>query len=255
MSTATFYPPPSLHIQIPVSSISPHLLHSPNPSPETELQQYLANYPMNTYTTYPSTSQPTQSTHSLPAMASTASSSVAIAPGANSGSVVSQGGMVTVHSYTPSTGQSGTCITTYLDFSTNNQGPVRLRLVFGDVPRPTIVEANSDDSYTQFQGSWTMKAYVPSIDCVSAHLATARPDGRLEWPLSIQALDSNGSVLDSVTFGAFSYDSKFPSFSLPFFPFAICISPLPLNSEFRLQVFFPARLAMLRAESPPILYT
>lgn len=208
MSTATFYPPPSLHIQIPVSSISPHLLHSPNSSPEAELQQYLANYPMNQYTTYPSTSQLPQSTQSLPDMESTTSSSAGIISSTNSGSAVSQAGMVTVHSYTPYTGQTGTCITTYLDFSTNIQGPVRLRLVFGDVPRPTIVEANSDDSYTQsHQGSWTMKAYVPSIDYVSAHLATPRPDGRLEWPLSIQALDSNGSVLDSVTFGAFSYDN------------------------------------------------
>lgn len=201
MPVATF-PPPSLHIPIPIPTISPHLLHSPDSSPETELQQYLDNYPtasqsMDTYA-YPAIPQLTTNGYYLPSTSENTSESL-----------VSPGGMVTVYSYTPSTGQRDTCLTTYLDFSSNIQGPVRLRLVFGDVPRPTMVEANSSRSYTQTKGDWTLTAYVPSIEHVSAHMAKMRSDGRLEWPLIVQALDSTGTLLDSVVFGTFCYDGMF----------------------------------------------
>ena len=33
-------------------------------------------------------------------------------------------------------------------------------------------------------------------------------DGRLQWPLTLQALDASGNLLDTITFGYFSYDSE-----------------------------------------------
>ncbi|GJJ06237.1 hypothetical protein Clacol_000427 [Clathrus columnatus] len=157
--------------------------------------------------------------------------------------------MVTVYSYMPSTGQHDTCITTYIDFSSNVQGPVRLRLVFGDLPRPTIVETNSDRSYTNTQGNWTLKAYVPLVEQVSAHVADMTSNGRLEWPLTIQALDSNNTLLDSVVFGVFSYDdysdSPSPSSSTSTYDYQ-CIPKSPEKHQY-FDTNYPPPLTSKRA--------
>ncbi|KIJ49706.1 hypothetical protein M422DRAFT_28068 [Sphaerobolus stellatus SS14] len=127
-------------------------------------------------------------------------------------SVTSPSGMLVVHSYGPPRAPPGTPLTAQVDFTNLSGANVRLRIVFGDLALPTSVTPNiptTERVRGQERGDWTLKVAIPQPGQAAAHTAAnmGMTDGRLQWPLTLQALDAVGTLLDSVSFGLFSYDN------------------------------------------------
>ncbi|KXN90211.1 hypothetical protein AN958_04701 [Leucoagaricus sp. SymC.cos] len=110
--------------------------------------------------------------------------------------VVSPSGTIHVLGYTPSEGERGVPITVRIHFQPDVADALYVRLVVGQKAIATKVRELPNYSY----GRWQLDANIPAND--------------LQFPskvlLSVQALNDKNEVLDSVTFGEFSYWSSAP---------------------------------------------
>ena len=203
-------PSPNLSLSVHPPAIAPHLLHSPAHSPSVDLQHFMDAYSDTALNPplshcYPSSPE-SDSTHP---------------PAAIPESIASPHGMLVVHSYGPAAAPPGASLTVQVDFRNLSCNNVRLRIVFGDLALPTAVSPNEQhetELATGEQGDWRLTIKVPQIGQASDHMAKLDLQGRLEWPLTLQALDSNGNLLDAIGFGLFVYDGKLFPFSCYFSP-------------------------------------
>ena len=119
--------------------------------------------------------------------------------------VISPTGIIHVLGYTPTEGERGVPITVRIHFHPDLADAMYVRLVVGNKAVPTRVHQLHGLTY----GRWQLHAAAPPFD-------------RLQFPstkviISIQALNEDNAILDSVAFGEFSYwapGSFFPFFSL-----------------------------------------
>jgi hypothetical protein len=186
------------------SAIAPHLLHSPVDSPpvvnlHTLMDPYRDNqqdsprpldYPRPPTPEEHKFQQPPEPQPQVPQ------------------SVASPSGMLVVHSYGPASAPPGEPLTAQVDFTNYTGFDVRLRVVFGDLALPTSVSPNKGREPGHERGDWELTISVPPVGQASSHMAEMGPDGRLEWPLTLQALDVHGNLLDTIGFGLFAYDSE-----------------------------------------------
>jgi hypothetical protein len=104
--------------------------------------------------------------------------------------VASPTGMIHVIGYTPAEGEQGVPITAHIDFHCNTADAVYVRLVVGNKAIATHVRELPVTS----RGRWQLEAAVPSLETPSSKVL-----------LTVQALNDQNSILDSVTFGEFTY--------------------------------------------------
>ena len=107
--------------------------------------------------------------------------------------VISPTGIIHVLGYTPTEGERGVPITVRIHFHPDLADAMYVRLVVGNKAVPTKVRQLHGLTY----GRWQLHAAAPPFD-------------RLQFPstkvlISIQALNEDNAILDSVTFGEFSY--------------------------------------------------
>ncbi|KAF9071102.1 hypothetical protein BDP27DRAFT_552994 [Rhodocollybia butyracea] len=99
--------------------------------------------------------------------------------------------MIHVLEYSPKEGERGVPITVRLHFNHSSSDAVFLRLVVGTRPLPTKVRELPNVTY----GNWQLDATAPSFEGFDSDKVL----------LSVQALDQNNQVMDTVTFGEFTY--------------------------------------------------
>lgn len=107
--------------------------------------------------------------------------------------VISPAGIIHVLGYTPTEGERGVPITVRIHFHPDLADAMYVRLVVGNKAVPTKVRQLHGLTY----GRWQLHAAAPPFD-------------RLQFPstkvlISVQALNKDNAILDSVTFGEFSY--------------------------------------------------
>lgn len=138
----------------------------------------------------------------LPSTADPAAlSSFHLDPAVSSNVVISPSGTIHVLGYTPSEGDRGAPITVRIHFQPDVADALYVRLVVGHKAIATKVRELPNYSY----GRWQLDANIPACD----------PGLSPKVLLSVQALNDKNQVLDSVTFGEFSYWSSGRS-SFPF---------------------------------------
>ncbi|KAF7782468.1 hypothetical protein Agabi119p4_1844 [Agaricus bisporus var. burnettii] len=118
-------------------------------------------------------------------------SSVHIDPPASSSVVISPSGTIHVLGYTPSEGERGVPITVRIHFQPDGADALFVRLVVGQKAIATKVRELPNYSY----GRWQLDANIPPNDSSFSSKVL----------LSVQALNDKNEILDSVTFGEFSY--------------------------------------------------
>ena len=106
--------------------------------------------------------------------------------------VISPIGIIHVLGYTPTEGERGVSITVRIHFHPDLTDAMYVRLVVGNKAVPTRVRQLHGLTY----GRWQLHAAAPPFD----HL---QPSTNVL--ISIQALNEDNAILDSVTFGQFSY--------------------------------------------------
>ncbi|KAG6908385.1 hypothetical protein DXG01_004814 [Tephrocybe rancida] len=129
--------------------------------------------------------------------------------------VVSPRGIIHVLGYTPSEGESGTPISVCIHFSPEFSDEIYVRLVIGLKAVATTVREIHDAPY----GRWQLDAVAPAYN------------HKISSPkvlLSVQALDKENTVLDTATFGEFSYWAPGLLSPLP-------IHPPPLYQSLRID--------------------
>lgn len=201
---STFLLPP---MQPPVpAAIAPHLLHSPVSSPAVvNLHNFMDAYHDNSPDSprspgYPQSPPPDTSKFTHPEPHPPVPKPV-----------TSSGGMLVVYSYGPPSAYPGAVLTAQVDFTNFSGSNVRLRVVFGDLALPTAVSPNvplQERELGQERGDWKLRISVPPMGQASDNMAEMGADGRPKWPLTLQALDSRGNLLDSIGFGLFVYESE-----------------------------------------------
>ncbi|PPQ99731.1 hypothetical protein CVT24_009714 [Panaeolus cyanescens] len=107
--------------------------------------------------------------------------------------IISPAGFIHVLAYSPEEGEPGVPISVRIHFHPDQSDPTFVRLVIGNKAVPTKVRQLPGITY----GSWQLNAAAPPFD-------------RLQFDntkvlISVQALNKDDAVLDSVTFGHFSY--------------------------------------------------
>jgi hypothetical protein len=107
--------------------------------------------------------------------------------------VFSKHGIIHVLGYTPAEGEPGTPISARVHFHPDFADAIYVRLVLANKAVATSVREMTDAAY----GKWQLDALAPPFD--SALFSSNKV------PISVQALDQDNNVLDSVTFGEFSY--------------------------------------------------
>ncbi|KAF8972958.1 hypothetical protein BDZ97DRAFT_1900817 [Flammula alnicola] len=117
--------------------------------------------------------------------------------------IVSPTGIIHVLGYTPTEGERGVPITVRIHFHPDLADAMFVRLVVGNKAVPTRVRQLPAVTY----GRWQLYAAAPPFD-------------RAQFPstkvlISVQALNEDNAILDSVTFGEFSYWATGISFSFP----------------------------------------
>lgn len=129
---------------------------------------------------------------SYPSTANPASlSSLHLDPAASSNVVISPSGTIHVLGYTPSEGERGVPITVRIHFQPEVADALYVRLVVGQKAIATKVRELPNYSY----GRWQLDANIPANDSQFSPKVL----------LCVQALNDKNEVLDSVTFGEFSY--------------------------------------------------
>ncbi len=104
--------------------------------------------------------------------------------------IISPKGIIHVLGYTPKEGERGVPITVRIHFRCDLSEPIYVRLLVGLKPVPTKVREVSGPAY----GRWQLDAAAPSHE----------EDNASEY-LSVQALNDDGVIVDTVAFGEFSY--------------------------------------------------
>lgn len=107
--------------------------------------------------------------------------------------IVSPTGIIHVLGYTPTEGERGVPITVRIHFRPDLADAMYVRLVIGSKAVPTKVRQLPNVDY----GKWQLYAAAPPFDRAQ-HADT-------KVLISVQALDEDNHILDTVTFGQFSY--------------------------------------------------
>jgi len=107
--------------------------------------------------------------------------------------VTSTVGLIHVLGYNPGEGEQGVPITANINFSCQVGPAIRVRLVVGRRAIATQVRELDDQMY----GRWQLEGTIPPF----ARQQTRSP----KVLLTVQAVDFDNVVLDSVTFGDFTY--------------------------------------------------
>lgn len=107
--------------------------------------------------------------------------------------VVSPTGIIHVLGYTPTEGERGVPITVRIHFRPDLADAMYVRLVIGNKAVPTKVRQLPAVTY----GRWQLHAAAPPFDRANS------PSTKVL--ISVQALTEENAILDSVTFGEFSY--------------------------------------------------
>jgi hypothetical protein len=110
--------------------------------------------------------------------------------------------MIQVHGYTPTEGEKGVPITVHIDFNDKYHQAVYVRLVVGHKPIATRVRELFETTY----GKWQLEGAAPAF--AGQHSTSAKV------AISVQALNEDNVVLDSFTFGEFTYWESGPFTSL-----------------------------------------
>ncbi|KDR75411.1 hypothetical protein GALMADRAFT_554495 [Galerina marginata CBS 339.88] len=110
----------------------------------------------------------------------------------DSAPIVSPTGIIHVLGYTPSEGERGVPITVRIHFHPDLADAMYVRLVVGTKAVPTKVRLLPAVDY----GRWQLHALAPPLDRASTNTKVL---------ISVQALSEDNAILDSVTFGEFSY--------------------------------------------------
>ncbi|PPQ64989.1 hypothetical protein CVT26_015698 [Gymnopilus dilepis] len=110
--------------------------------------------------------------------------------------VVSPNGIIHVLGYTPTEGERGVPITVRIDFHPD-LADACVRLVVGTKAVPTKVKLFPTATY----GRWQLSASAPPFDAADS-------DSGTKVLISVQALSKENTIIDSVTFGEFSYWSS-----------------------------------------------
>jgi len=107
--------------------------------------------------------------------------------------IVSPTGIIHVLGYTPTEGERGVPITVRIHFRPDLADAMYVRLVIGNKAVPTKVRQLPAVTY----GRWQLHAAAPPFDRANS------PSTKVL--ISVQALTEENAILDSVTFGEFSY--------------------------------------------------
>ena len=102
-------------------------------------------------------------------------------------------GILQVYEYTPREGEHGIPLTVNIDLQYSGMGAVHVRLVVGRKAIPTVVRELADASY----GAWVLEGVIPAFD--------HHQHKTLLVPVTVQALNNDMDVIDTVTFGNFRY--------------------------------------------------
>ncbi|KAJ7714175.1 hypothetical protein DFH07DRAFT_863557 [Mycena maculata] len=101
--------------------------------------------------------------------------------------------MIQVLEFNPNEGEEGAPITVRIHFHSESSEPIHVRLVIGNKAVSTAVRELAGVEY----GRWQLDAAAPALD----HLATTDP----KVLITVQALNAENTILDSVPVGEFSY--------------------------------------------------
>lgn len=107
--------------------------------------------------------------------------------------VVSPTGIIHVLGYTPTEGERGVPITVRIHFHPDLADAMYVRLVVGHKAVATKVRELPGATY----GRWQLDAAAPPFD--------RDQSASTKVLISVQALNEDNAILDSVTFGEFSY--------------------------------------------------
>ena len=107
--------------------------------------------------------------------------------------IVSPAGIIHVLGYPPTEGERGVPITVRIHFHPDLADAMYVRLVVGNKAVPTKVRQLPAVTY----GRWQLYAAAPPFD--RAHADSTKV------LIAVQALNKDNDILDSVTFGEFSY--------------------------------------------------
>ncbi|KAJ7129842.1 hypothetical protein C8R43DRAFT_1134102 [Mycena crocata] len=102
--------------------------------------------------------------------------------------------MIQVLEFNPNEGEEGAPITVRIHFHSESSEPIHVRLVVGNKAVSTAVRELGGVDY----GRWQLDAAAPAL----GHLS---PTGDTKVLITVQALNSENTVLDSVPVGEFSY--------------------------------------------------
>lgn len=108
------------------------------------------------------------------------------------GVAISTGGMIHVLGYTPTEGECGVPITVRIHFHPELAQAIYIRLVVGHQAVATKVRELPNTTY----GRWQLDASAPPYDDRTTSTKVL---------IAVQALNEDDAILDSVTFGEFSY--------------------------------------------------
>lgn len=146
-------------------------------------------------------------------------------------SIVSPAGIIHVLGYTPTEGERGVPITVRIHFQPDLASAMYVRLVVGTKAVPTKVRLLPSVTY----GRWQLHAAAPPFD------KSLSPSTKVL--ISVQALNEENTILDSVTFGEFTYWASGIPLISPFFflshlqdPHKIVVILLPLYPGFRFPI-------------------
>lgn len=113
--------------------------------------------------------------------------------------IASPGDMFRVYGYTPNEGTAGTSIIVTVRFLFESIDTTFLRIVVGNRALSTAVSASASGRL----GEWDLKATAPDFEAAAAGSSFSST-----VPLTVQALNSANTTLDSVTFGKFTYRTR-----------------------------------------------
>jgi hypothetical protein len=110
---------------------------------------------------------------------------------------ISPTGIFHVLSFTPGEGEGGTPITVRIHFHTGYSDALSLRIIVGHKALQTSVREIKDaTSY----GSWQLDAVAPPFESLQSSSTKVF--------MSVQALNEDHAIVDTLTFGEFSYWSS-----------------------------------------------
>ncbi|TFK86991.1 hypothetical protein K466DRAFT_646110 [Polyporus arcularius HHB13444] len=115
--------------------------------------------------------------------------------------IASPGDLFRVYGYTPHEGGAGTSITVTVRFIFESTETTFLRIVVGNRALSTAVSASS----TGCLGEWDLEATAPDFEAATAGSPYSSES---TVPLTVQALNSSNTTIDSVTFGKFTYCTR-----------------------------------------------